>query len=212
MSLHVQCPESISQTVPLFQTSTLLEIFCRVTVPGAAIPDYEGKNVYTIRAYDLNTGQPAESIETKICMQLKQGLMRHGGPTVPAWTHKLTFYCFYKRLEVTVRVNNVLREQERGNHTFKHKKHHWDKPSKMQRTNIHNLNMFTASGLGFIIAGNKQRYTVAKQTCFKVKEGDCFIGLLPKIKTRENMLNIKWGKTCITFENHLHNIQDIYTT
>lgn len=51
MALQVQCPESISQTVPLFQTSTLLKIFCRVTVPGAAIPDYEGKNVYSIRAW-----------------------------------------------------------------------------------------------------------------------------------------------------------------
>lgn len=26
--------------------------------------------------------------------------------------------------------------------------------------------------------------------------------------TRENILNIKWGKTCITLENLLHNIQD----
>ncbi len=69
----------------------LLEIFCRVTVPGAAIPDYEGMNVYTIRAYDLNTGQPAESIElcmyritTEVCIQLKQRLMRHGETTVTA--------------------------------------------------------------------------------------------------------------------------------
>lgn len=66
MSLQVQCPESISQTVPLFQTSTLLKIFCRVTVPGAAIPDYEGKNVYS--EHDLNTGQPAENIEIDVCM------------------------------------------------------------------------------------------------------------------------------------------------
>lgn len=82
MALQVQCPESISQTDPLFQNLTLLEIFCRVTVPGAAIPDYGGKNVYTIRAYNLSTGQSTESIEPGVCMQLKQGLMRHGGPSV----------------------------------------------------------------------------------------------------------------------------------
>lgn len=44
-------------------------------------------------------------------MQLKQGLMRHGGPEHTG---------FYKSLEVTVRVNNAPTEQERGNHTFKH--------------------------------------------------------------------------------------------
>lgn len=44
--------------------------------------------------------------------------------------------------------------------------------------------MFTASGPGFIIAGNKQRYTVATQTHFKVKEEDCFIGLQPKLKAQ----------------------------
>lgn len=97
----------------------------------------------------------------------------------------LTFCCFYKRLEVTVRVNNAPREQERGNHTFKHTKTLLGRIlKKMQRTNIHNLTMFTASGLGFIVAGNKQRYTVAKQTCFKVKGRDCIIGLWPKIKTQ----------------------------
>lgn len=47
--------------------------------------------------------------------------------TNEAWRTKRSFlniqaYVLLRLQEVTVRVNNVLREQERGNHTFKHTK------------------------------------------------------------------------------------------
>lgn len=55
--------------------------------------------------------------------------------------------------------------------------------------------MFTASGPGFIIAGNKQRYTVATQTHFKVKEEDCSVGPLPELKARGKNAERKEGET-----------------
>lgn len=149
------------------------------------------------------TSQSEKSIETDAYMQLDlQGIEEY------AFLAEHTG--FNKHLEVAVRVNNGLREQEKGNRTFKHTKNiSGTNPQKMQRTNIHSLNMFTASGPGFIIACNKQRYTVAKQTCFKVKERGLFYRIAAKNtrhkgkyaehKVRENMRRSSntMSNTCI---------------